>query len=412
MPRFLVVQLARFGDLIQTKRLILSLQSRADAEVHLCLDRSLAPLARLVYPGVVLHPLAAHASGLAPSQSMALILGENRRVFADLAEAGFSAVYNLNFSGLNFALAALFDPDTVRGYRWRCGQPIKGGWTSLAFRRAWERTLSPNLADFWAALDLSPVAPEAVNPPAEPRGGGLGVALAGRNPRRSLPPEVLAPVVAAAWEGSGRGDIVLLGTAAEEPRARKLAQALPPRAASRVRDLCGATDWAGLAGEVGGLSALLTPDTGVMHLAAHLGTPVTALFLSSAWAWETGPYGLGHTVWQSLTPCAPCLESAPCTEDLACLRPFADPGFLRALATGKPRHAPPGLLALATGFDPLGAVCDPLGDTPDPFAVKRRAFRDFFAKHLAVDPCFRNPPDPGLALGFYQDRDWMAENPR
>ena len=36
------------------------------------------------------------------------------------------------------------------------------------------------------------------------------------------------------------------------------------------------------------LDVLLTPDTGIMHLAAHLGVPVFAFFLSSAWCHETG----------------------------------------------------------------------------------------------------------------------------
>ncbi len=412
MPRFLVVQLARFGDLIQTKRLILSLQTQPGAEVHLCLDRSLEALARLVYPELILHPITAHAAGVRPEEALGLVLGQNRQVFADLSRAGFSAVYNLNFSGLNFALAGLFDPDTVHGYRTRNGQRIKGAWPSLAFRRPWERPLAPNLIDFWAAFHADPIAPETVNPPASPKGGGVGVVLAGRSLRRSLPPEILAPVVAAAWEGRGRGAITLLGSAAERPLAAKLMRSLNPRAAKHVRDLTGATDWASLVREVGGLSTLLTPDTGIMHLAAHLGTPVTAFFLSSAWCFETGPYGLGHTVWQAVQPCTPCLESAPCEHDLACLRPFAEHGFLRALATGEAGHAPPGLLGLASAFDALGAIYKPLGAGQDPFAKKRLEFRDFFAKHLAVDDCFQNAPNPALALAFYQDRDWMTENER
>lgn len=410
MPRFLVVQLARFGDLVQTKRLILSLAAVPGAEVHLCLDRSLEGLARLVYPGLALHPLTAHAAGTPPGEHAARILVDNRRVFAELASLSFTTVYNLNFSGLNFALAGLFDPSRVRGYGLRNGQRIKGAWPSLAFRRSWDRHTAMNLTDFWAAFHREGMVPAGtVNPLAEPRGPGLGVALAGRNARRSLPPEVLAPAVAALWERTGRGPITLLGSGAEKPLGVRLTGLLPPRAARTVRNLAGATDWAGLAQEVSGLAMLLTPDTGVMHLAAHLGVPVTACFLSSAWCHETGPYGLGHTVWQAARPCAPCLESAPCGQDLACLRPFADPGFVRALATGDPARAPEGLLGLSTGFDDLGAVCTPLAGQ-DSHQGPRRAVRAFLCKHLDAGNCHRRPPDPDLALGFYQERDWMTDN--
>ena len=58
MTKRLVVQLARFGDIVQSKRLILSL--RREGDVHLCVDRSLAALARLVYPDCVIHALPAH----------------------------------------------------------------------------------------------------------------------------------------------------------------------------------------------------------------------------------------------------------------------------------------------------------------------------------------------------------------
>ena len=56
-PRYLVIQLARFGDLLQTKRLLRSLQ--ADGEVHLLVDDSLKSLAHIVYPGIEVHGIAA-----------------------------------------------------------------------------------------------------------------------------------------------------------------------------------------------------------------------------------------------------------------------------------------------------------------------------------------------------------------
>lgn len=50
---------------------------------------------------------------------------------------------------------------------------------------------------------------------------------------------------------------------------------------------------------------LITPDSGPMHIAAAVGTPVIALFGASAY-WRTGPYGLGHTIIRANLPCSPC----------------------------------------------------------------------------------------------------------
>ncbi|MBG3878511.1 heptosyltransferase, partial [Desulfovibrio oxamicus] len=210
MAKHLVIQLARFGDLVQTKRLILSLlngegtdgggthgagqgtgHSIASApevylpEVHLAVDATLAELARLVYPGVIVHGVRAH--GGVPQED---VLAHNARAFAALAAEGFDTVYNLNNSGLNMALAALFPPDIVRGYRSLNGQPLRDRWMRMAFRWVAHRRLSPvNLVDFWAALAPRPIAPARVNPIALRGGRGIGVVLAGRMSRRSLPPD-------------------------------------------------------------------------------------------------------------------------------------------------------------------------------------------------------------------------------
>src|SRR5207245_6280525 len=64
---------------------------------------------------------------------------------------------------------------------------------------------------------------------------------------------------------------------------------------------------------------LITNDSGPMHLAAAVGTPVIALFGPTDPA-RTGPYGTGHTVLRSGVPCSPCF-SRRCTNavELGCL---------------------------------------------------------------------------------------------
>ncbi|HEY3196780.1 MAG TPA: lipopolysaccharide heptosyltransferase II [Nitrospirales bacterium] len=52
---------------------------------------------------------------------------------------------------------------------------------------------------------------------------------------------------------------------------------------------------------------LITNDSGPMHLAAALSTPVIALFGPTD-PRRTGPYGAGHVILRSGIPCSPCLS--------------------------------------------------------------------------------------------------------
>ena len=397
MPSTLVIQLARFGDLIQTKRLVNTLS--AESQVHLLVDTSLERLARLVYPRAQVHAVQAHAG---KGDERALLAG-NQKVFAELAAQDFRAVYNCNFAGISLAVSRLFPPDIVRGHVLAGLQPLRDNWTELGFRLVRERAAtSLNLVDYWAHLHSRPMPAQEVNPVAEPKGGGLGVVMAGRNARRSLPVPVLARAVQAALARTVGKRIVLLGTAAEAEDARELTATLTPSVAGLVDDLCGRTDWEWLVDVVAGLDMLLTPDTGTMHLAAHLGTPVAATFLSSAWCHETGPYGAGHLVWQAGMPCAPCLETAPCQHGTVCLEPFGSPDFLRALG-GDPKRPVDGLTTYRSRVDELGADFVTLAGN-NPHETMRAELRGFLKSHLNLSGEF----SPKLAHSLYQERDWMV----
>jgi len=66
-------------------------------------------------------------------------------------------------------------------------------------------------------------------------------------------------------------------------------------------------------------ACVITTDSGPMHLAAAVGTPVIALFGPTNPA-RTGPYGKGHTVITSNLPCSPCLlrkcPTGQCMKDI------------------------------------------------------------------------------------------------
>ncbi|MEN6332453.1 MAG: lipopolysaccharide heptosyltransferase I [Smithella sp.] len=64
---------------------------------------------------------------------------------------------------------------------------------------------------------------------------------------------------------------------------------------------------------------LITTDSGPMHLAAAVGTPIVALFGPTD-PQRTGPYGEGHTIIRTDLPCSPCLlkkcPTQKCMQDI------------------------------------------------------------------------------------------------
>lgn len=55
MKQVLIVQLARMGDLLQSKRLVLSVLAEQNTKAHLLVDESLKALAETLYPECHVH---------------------------------------------------------------------------------------------------------------------------------------------------------------------------------------------------------------------------------------------------------------------------------------------------------------------------------------------------------------------
>jgi 3-deoxy-D-manno-octulosonic-acid transferase/heptosyltransferase-1 len=71
---------------------------------------------------------------------------------------------------------------------------------------------------------------------------------------------------------------------------------------------------------------VITTDSGPMHLAAAVETPVIALFGPTDPA-RTGPYGAGHTIIRTELPCSPCFlkkcSTKQCMKDISSQQVFA-----------------------------------------------------------------------------------------
>lgn len=108
--------------------------------------------------------------------------------------------------------------------------------------------------------------------------------------------------------------VALVGGPADRALADRIAGGMktPPRV------LCGETSLPDLLGVLSHLRLLITNDSGPMHLAAALGTPVVAVFGPTDWR-ETAPRGSGHRVVREAVECAPC-KLRDCPIDHRCMR--------------------------------------------------------------------------------------------
>ncbi len=109
---------------------------------------------------------------------------------------------------------------------------------------------------------------------------------------------------------------VLLGSPAEQDLAEAYSTAIESMAtngtASPFVNAIGKTDIPHLAGMLEQCLLLVSNDTGTMHLAAGLGVPVLGIFLATAQAWDTGPYMPQCCCLEPAMPCHPCAFHQPC----------------------------------------------------------------------------------------------------
>ena len=134
--------------------------------------------------------------------------------------------------------------------------------------------------------------------------GGMLVAMnpSARWDTKRWPPESFA-AVGDRLQQDGAARVALIGGRDERPLGEQVMRAMR----TMPVDLIGRTTLKELIALLRRVRLLVTNDSGPMHLAAAVGTPVITLFGPTDPA-RTGPYGAGHTVLRSGVPCSPCFS--------------------------------------------------------------------------------------------------------
>ena len=118
-------------------------------------------------------------------------------------------------------------------------------------------------------------------------------------------------------------DCVVVGSAADGETSADVARAFEGHGgrAGGLHDLTGRTDLLALAGILARCRALITNDSGAMHLAAAAGVPVTAVFGPTN-EHATRPIGEAHAIVSHPVWCRPCMLRE-CPIDHRCMRGIA-----------------------------------------------------------------------------------------
>jgi 3-deoxy-D-manno-octulosonic-acid transferase/heptosyltransferase-1 len=119
-------------------------------------------------------------------------------------------------------------------------------------------------------------------------------------------------------------DVVLTGS----EKDKSVVEDISRRMRTRPINLAGFTNLKELAYLYSQCRALISTDTGPMHVAAAMGCRVIALFGPTA-PWRTGPYGRQHRVIRSELDCAPCF-SRKC-EHVTCMKRIAEDDVYEAV---------------------------------------------------------------------------------
>lgn len=327
--RVLLINITRMGDLVQMGTLLQRLQHEwPGAEVDLVVDHRFAPVAKLLphlrhIVAYDFHRLVDESR--AQTKDVVTLYQDMTRWAAPLVEARYDRVVNLTFNRRSGLLTSYVGAKEIRGIAApKDGDvTIHNPWMAYLTDVHHERRFNHfNLVDIYAlggsgtgpfaplSLNIAPDTAEWARHFLAPHGGHqtswVAVQVGASDPMKAWRAELFGQTLAALSRQAPVG-YVFIGTE-EERKAIHLAQTTYRKAGGTAPlcDAAGKTTLPQLAAVLSQCRLLLTNDTGPMHLAVGVGTPVIDLSVGHVDFRETGPYGPGHWMIQPDLGCAPC----------------------------------------------------------------------------------------------------------
>jgi ADP-heptose:LPS heptosyltransferase len=317
MSRALLIQLARLGDLVQSLPVLTSLLSlHPEQALDLLCPSPLVSLGELfpcvdrVYPwkGGEWHELATSKVTNYDQR-----LAQAKRYVSELAIPTYSLAYNLNNHPRGILAAHLLSDQVVGPGQNGPLNPTLPAWAGYLRQIAQDRgnnrvhladafcgscqVLPPSDIPHLRATDVQlPLELERVVKSQTSMMVGI-VFGAGDNDRR-IPISVWQDFIIECAKSIPESYLLLIGGEGEREAALALEHYLPTKYVNRVVNGCGRTSLPQLVGILNRCRWVVGSDTGPLHLGAMCGARAIGWYFSRARVHETGPYGIGHYVWQ------------------------------------------------------------------------------------------------------------------
>lgn len=325
MKQVLIVNITRMGDLVQMGALLSRLQEEwPGVAVDLVVDRRFAPITALLKGLRDVIAFDFHAlidDSRAAVKDVTALYQDVAGWAKPLVERRYDRVINLTFNQPSALLAGYIGAPDTRGARsaWDGGMVVDNPWMAyFCDFHQFRRVNRFNLVDIYALggsgpgafspLQLS-IAEEArawARQALEGASDWIAVQAGASDSMKAWHPRLFG-LTLARLSKQWHGGIVFIGSTEEEAAIAEVTQVHKKTGGQNpVKNMAGRTTVSQLAGLLAECRALLTNDTGPMHVSVAAGTPVIDLSVGHVDFQETGPYGPGHWVVQPDLECAPC----------------------------------------------------------------------------------------------------------
>ncbi len=335
-----VINMTRMGDLLMTGPLIDRLREiHPDHEIHIIAVEGFMPIVE----GMEVDEILPVDFNMLTTLSL---LGSRERredislfsIFSDVRERvrqfqveSYDAIYNISHTNISSILATMMNGPVSgglhldeEGYR-----RIEGRWARYFFAGNLNRGLNPlHLVDINVGLVEGLAGRKERSSLKYKVGDSARGHVRNEEARRGIDGESGPRIVIQCgaseddkrWEEQKFGQVgrllrekigvhvLFVGTGEEKEWAREAAGIMSEGAYI----LAGETTLSELAAWLETAELLITNDTGTMHLAQAVGTPVLAINLGSALSDETGPYGEGNLILEPEISCFPCSFKVQC----------------------------------------------------------------------------------------------------
>lgn len=317
MSRALLIQLARLGDLVQSLPVLTSLRTvYPEQALDLLCPSPLVSLGELfpcvdrVYPwkGEEWHALATTSMTKCDQR-----LVQAKGYLSQFADSTYSLAYNLNNHPRGILAAHLLSDRVVGPGQKGPLNPTLPSWAGYLREVAQNRGNNRvHLADAFCGLcqvfppsDIPSLQALEVPLPLELErvvnahtSMLVGIVLGAGDTDRRVPLYVWQDFISKCAERIPESYLLIIGGEGEREAALTLERYLPAKYMNRVVNACGRTTLPQLVGILNRCRWVVGSDTGPLHLGAMCGARVIGWYFSRARVHETGPYGVGHYVWQ------------------------------------------------------------------------------------------------------------------